>query len=123
METRVSAAGMTWTFDAITWPAESYFLLENLRGTSRRQSPGGLFFRRGLPAGGRFLRRGFFRRRHLAARASRFGQSDRDRLFAAGNLLAGTAALQRARLELLHYLLDFLRRLLAVFARCFYRQA
>ena len=31
METRVSAADMTWTFDAITWPAENYFLLEDLR--------------------------------------------------------------------------------------------
>src|ERR1700759_2515827 len=46
--------------------------------------------------------------RHFLARLARFGQPDCDRLLAALNLLAGTAALQRALLAFLHGAFDFL---------------
>jgi hypothetical protein len=52
--------------------------------------------------------------RNLAAGSTRLGQTDRDRLLAAGHLLAGPPALQRPALPLVHGLLDLLRRLLAV---------
>src|ERR1044072_7057392 len=53
-------------------------------------------------------------RRHLAARAPRFGQPDRDRLLAAGHALVGTAAAQRAFLALVHRPLHFLLGLLSI---------
>src|SRR5688572_22999967 len=55
-------------------------------------------------------------RRDLAASASRFGQADRDRLFAAAHLLAGATRAQRPALHLAHGALDLLARLLPVLA-------
>src|SRR5262245_30665977 len=52
--------------------------------------------------------------RHLRAGSTRLGKADRDRLFAARDLLAGTSAAQRAALALAHHLLDLLRCFLAV---------
>src|SRR3954469_6429380 len=53
--------------------------------------------------------------RHLLARPARFGKSDRDRLLAALDLLAGTAALQRALFAFLHRAFDFLGRAFGIF--------
>src|SRR5689334_21969171 len=50
--------------------------------------------------------------RHLAAGAARLGMPDRDRLPAAGDLLAGAAAAQLAALHLVHGALHL--------ARCFF---
>src|SRR5437773_3376299 len=47
--------------------------------------------------------------RNLAALAPRLGESNRDRLLAAGHLLARSARPQRPVLALVHRLLDFLR--------------
>src|SRR5689334_676754 len=52
--------------------------------------------------------------RHFAAGLSRFAQADRNRLFAARHLLAGTAGLERAPLALVHRPLDLALCLLAV---------
>src|SRR4029450_11289410 len=81
--------------------------------------------RPGLPL--RLLRRlllqslPFLRRllRHLLAFGPRVRQSDRNRLFAAFDLPARAAALQRASLALLHRAFDIGRCLLRIFA-CHY---
>src|SRR5687767_11778194 len=51
---------------------------------------------------------------HFRARPPRFGQPDGDRLFTAGDLLAGSAAAKRSALPLAHDLFDLLGRLFAV---------
>src|SRR6202012_5911578 len=61
-----------------------------------------LFLRAFLLLGGLLLR-------PLGARGAVFRQADGDGLFAAGDGLARTAALQRAGLALLHHLFDLLR--------------
>src|SRR5688572_7326084 len=52
--------------------------------------------------------------RHFCAGPPRFGQPDGDRLFTAGDLLAGSAAAKSSTLPLAHYLLDLFGRLFAV---------
>src|SRR5918995_5914970 len=51
---------------------------------------------------------------HFRAGPPRFGKPDGDRLFTAGDLLAGSAAAKRSALPLAHYLLDLFGRLSAV---------
>ena len=55
--------------------------------------------------------------RHPGARLACFRQSDRDRLLAALDLSAGTAALQRPFLALLHRAFDAARCFLRIFSR------
>src|SRR5688572_29292725 len=51
---------------------------------------------------------------HFRAGPPRFGKPDGDRLFTAGDLLAGSAAAKRSALPLAHYLFDLFGRLSAV---------
>src|ERR1051326_9198519 len=52
--------------------------------------------------------------RYLPARASRFGEADRDRLLAARHLFSGASGLQGAALPLMHRLFDLGLRLFSV---------
>src|ERR671911_1643196 len=51
---------------------------------------------------------------HFRSGLARFGKPDGDRLFTAGDLLAGSAAAKRSALPLAHYLFDLFGRLSAV---------
>src|SRR4051812_41263033 len=96
--------------------ARAIALSAPLRGLLLRRLLAGLLARRL-----RRLLRGCSRallRRHLLAFAARLGQADGDRLFAALDLAARAAALQRPGLALLHRAPDFGRRALGVFACC-----
>src|SRR6476646_7124210 len=53
-------------------------------------------------------------RRNLGTRLASFGQTDRYRLLAALDRLAGAPALQRATLALMHRFLDFAGRLFSI---------